>query len=232
MIFIVAMCAVSSVNTYALGSVERRSLVAATATNLVNLRSDPFGVIIASAFVSEAVPWVWLAFAAAGLFPLAHRFGNLRALLLVGAAHVVGTLLSEGMLAWRISTGAASASLRTIDDVGPSYVIASALLATILYGATPAAPTAATWPFNRIASRWWRLFAAIGLGALVPSLFEGIDRLDVTAVGHAVALTTGAVVGLLLIRRERRLAREPLIVPAESGERAEAAEDVVRRRAS
>lgn len=206
--FIVAMCAVSSVYAYVLGSSARRSLVAATATNLVNLRADPYGTIIASAFVSEVEPWVWLAFAAAGLFPLAHRFGNLRALLLVGSAHVVGTLLSEGLLAWRISVGAASASLRTIDDVGPSYVIASALFATLLYGTTPAVRAAVSRPFDRIGSRWWRLLAAIGLGLLVPSLFDGLDRLDVTAVGHVVALTTGAVVGLLLLRRERRLTRE------------------------
>lgn len=219
-IFIVVMCAVSSVYAYALGSSGQRSFVAATATNLINLRSDPLGTLIASAFVAEDGPWIWVAFAAVGLFPLVHRFGNLRALLLVGAAQVIGSLLSEGLLAWRISTGAASASLRSVADVGPSYVIASALLATILYGTRPAARTAAVWPFSRIASRWWRLLAAVGLILLLPSLFEGISRLDVTAVGHAVALTTGAMVGLLLVRRESSRAR------AEAG--SEAGSDVAR----
>lgn len=199
-IFIVTMCAVSSVYAYALGPSGRNSLVAWTATNIVNLRSDPFGTLVASAFVSETAPWVWVGFAAAGLFPLAYRFGNLRALLLVATAHVVGTLLSEGLLAWRISAGAEPVTLRTLDDVGPSYVIASALLATVLYGTGPAARTDTCPPFDRVASRWWRLLAAAGLVALAPSLFEGIGRLDVAAVGHVVALTTGAAVGLPLTR--------------------------------
>lgn len=206
-VFIAALCAVSSVYAYALGADGRRSVVDSTATNLINLRSDPLGTLIASAFVSEAAPWIWVGFAAAGLFPLAHRFGNLRALLLVGAAHVIGTLLSEGLLAWRIAAGAVSPSLRALDDVGPSYVVASALLATILFGAEPAVradPRSGRGLFDRIASRWWRLLAAAGLALLVPSLFEGLGRLDVAAVGHMVALVTGAVVGLLLMRRERR----------------------------
>lgn len=230
-IFIVAMCAVSSVYAYALGPSGQRSLIAVTATNLNNLRSDPLGTLIASAFLSEDGPWIWVVFAAVGLFPLVHRFGNLRALLLVGAAQVVGTLLSEGLLAWRISVGAASASLRSIDDVGPSYVIASALLATILYGTRSAVRTP-VWPFSWISSLWWRLLAAAGLILLLPSLFEGIGRLDVTAVGHAVALTTGAVAGLPMVRRERRRAR----ASAGSGvARVSSAEDIAavsRRRAS
>jgi hypothetical protein len=224
-IFIVAMCAVSSVYAYVLGPSGQRSLLARTATNLVNLRSDLLGTLVASAFVSETAPWVWVGFAAAGLFPLAYRFGNPRALLLVGAAHVIGTLLSEGLLAWRISAGAEPVALRTIDDVGPSYVIASALLATILYGTGPATRTPACRLFDRIASRWWRLLAAAGLIALAPSLFEGIGRLDVAAVGHVVALTTGAAVGLLLTRRERRV--RVLDLTAEAGR--EAREDAVRR---
>lgn len=209
--FIVAMCAVSSVYAYGLGPSGQRSLVAWTATNLANLRSDPLGTLVASAFVSETAPWVWLGFAAAGLFPLAYRFGNSRALLLVGAAHVIGTLLSEGLLAWRISAGAEPVAMRTTDDVGPSYVIASALLATILYGTGPGPRTPVSWPFDRIAGRWWRLLAAVGLIALAPSLFEGIGRLDFTAVGHVVALSTGAAAGLLLTLGERRGA--PAVAP-------------------
>ena len=101
------MCAVSSVYAYGLAPSDQRSFVASTATNLVNLRTDPLGTLIASAFVSEATPWIWIGFGIVGLFPLVHRFGNLRALLLVGAAQVIGTVISEGLLAWQISTGAA-----------------------------------------------------------------------------------------------------------------------------
>jgi hypothetical protein len=205
MLFIVAFCAVSGVYAYGLGPAQQRLVVATTATNLANLRNDPLGTMIASAFVAEAAPWMWVAFAIVGLFPVAHRFGNVRALVLVGAAQVVGTLLSEGLLAWRISTGAMSTSARYLDDVGPSYVIASALVATILYGAEPLMRTArhGHWLFDRVPSRWWRIGAAVGLAFLAPHLFNGLDRLDVAAVGHVVALLVGAGVGLLFVRRER-----------------------------
>ncbi|GLY84494.1 rhomboid-like protein [Actinoallomurus iriomotensis] len=216
-LFIIALCAVSSVYAYGLEPSDQRSFIASTATNLVNLRTDPLGTLIASAFVSEATPWIWIGFAIVGLFPLVHRFGNLRALLLVAAAQVIGTVISEGLLAWQISTGAAPGSLRFLDDVGPSYVIASALIATILYGPEPAVRTArhGHWLFDRIASRWWRLGAFAGLAMLAPHLFGGLNHLDVAAVGHLVALLTGAAVGLLLTRREpaaRTSGRAPLRV--------------------
>jgi hypothetical protein len=184
-LFVAGLCAVSSVYAFALTPAARRSLVAATATNLANLHSDPLGTLLASAFVSESGPWAWPAFAAAGLFPLVHRFGNLRVLTLVATAHVVGTLVSEGVLAWRIAAGAAPPSLRLIDDVGPSYVITAALLATILYGAVLR----------------WRVVAAFCLAALAPYIFTGLRSLDVAAVGHVVALTTGAAAGHVLLRR-------------------------------
>jgi hypothetical protein len=205
-LFIMALCAVSSVYAYGLEPPDQRSFIASTATNLVNLRTDPLGTLIASAFVSEATPWIWIGFASVGLFPLVHRFGNLRALLLVGAAQVIGTLISEGVLAWQISTGVVPGSMRFLDDVGPSYVIASALIATILYGPEPAVRTArhGHWLFDRIASRWWRVGALAGLAVLTPHLFGGLNHLDVAAVGHLVALITGACVGLLLSRLEYR----------------------------
>jgi len=212
-LFIMALCVVSSVYAYGLEPSDQRSFIASTATNLANLRSDPLGTLIASAFVSEATPWIWIGFAVVGLFPLVHRFGNLRALLLIVAAQVIGTLVSEGVLAWQISTGAAPGSLRFIDDVGPSYVIASALIATILYGAEPAVRTArhGHWLFDRIASRWWRLGAFVGLALLAPNLFAGLDRLDVAAVGHLVALITGAGIGLMLVHLEPRpVTRSPV----------------------
>jgi hypothetical protein len=193
-VFIAVLCAVSVVYTYALRPAGQRSLVAATATNLVNLRSDPIGALVASAFVSESGPWVWPVFAAVGLFPLVHRFGNLRALLLVGTAHVIATLVSEGLLAWRISTGAVPVSLRFLDDVGPSYVVTSALLGTLLYGSASAVRGLRAFA----GSGWWRLGAAAALGVLAPYIFTGLGRLDVAAVGHVVAMVTGAAAGLLL----------------------------------
>lgn len=189
-VFIAAFCIVSAIHSYALGPSGRRALVAATATNIANLESDPLGSLVASAFVAETALWAWVVLAVIALFPLAHRFGNLRALLLVAAAHIVGTLLSEGLLAWRISAGAEPASMRFLDDVGPSYVLASALLVVVVYGRR----------------RWWRAAAAAGLAILAPSLFSGLGHLDVAAVGHMVAMATGIALAWALAGPQRALA--------------------------
>jgi hypothetical protein len=113
--------------------------------------------------------------------------------------------MSEGLLAWRISAGLMPASLRYLDDVGPSYVIACALVATILFGAEPAVRSArhGHWLFDRVPSRWWRVGAAVSLAFLAPHLFQGLQRLDVAAVGHLISLIVGAAGGLLLVRSER-----------------------------
>ena len=198
--FIVAFCAVSAVYV-GIGASGRRSIVAATATNIHNLQTHPVGALIASAFVAEGVPWFWVLFAIVGLFPLTRRFGNLKALLLVLSAHVIGTLISEGLVAWRISLGELPGSMRLLDDVGPSYVIAAALIATILYGPEGIGP---------IRGLWWRVGAGTGLVLLLPSLFDGLEHLDVAAVGHIIALTTGAGLGLFYVRLERRRVAAPV----------------------
>jgi hypothetical protein len=209
-VFITALCAVSAVYAYALDPSERRSFVAATATNIENLETDPLGTLVASAFVAETAQWAWVVLAIVGLFPLAHRFGNLRALLLLASSQVAGTLLSEGLLAWRISTGALPSSMRLLDDVGPSYVIASALVVTIVYGPRPGRRP--YWPFDR-RGRWWRGAAAVGMAFLAPSLFSGLGRLDVAAVGHVVSMTTGLALGWLLVRSGRAPAAAPAVRP-------------------
>jgi hypothetical protein len=212
-VFVVAFCVVSAVYSGALDPAERQALVAATATNIANLKTDPFGTLVASAFVAEGAQWAWAVLAAVGLFPLAHRFGNLRALLVAACAHVAGTLLSEGLLAWRISTGALPASMRFLDDVGPSYVIASALVVTVVYGPEPVRHWHRGWLVGSKTGRWWRAVAAVGLAFLAPSLFSGLGHLDVAAVGHVVSMTTGLAVGWIHVRSERR--RDAVSPPAE-----------------
>ncbi|MFL6054519.1 MAG: hypothetical protein ACJ72W_16610 [Actinoallomurus sp.] len=86
--------------------------------------------------------------------------------------------------------------MRFLDDVGPSYIIMSALLATVLYG-TARAPARGLFT----TSRWCRLGALAGLIVLAPYIFDGLSHLDVAAVGHVVALVTGAALGLLMTRR-------------------------------
>ncbi|RMI41150.1 hypothetical protein EBO15_23760 [Actinomadura harenae] len=189
--FLVLFAATGFVQLALLTGPARESLIAWASTNLDNLSWNPVGTLVTSAFVAEgesAAQVVQLGVMALGLFPLARRFGNLRAVLIVVSAHVAGTLVSEGLTAVRLAFGSVSASVREISDVGPSYVLAAALLATILFGP------------GRVA----RILAAASLAALSPYLFEGLTSLDVAAVGHVVAMGTGVGLGGLMALRDRR----------------------------
>ncbi|MFG1999120.1 rhomboid-like protein [Spirillospora sp. NPDC048911] len=168
-------------------------LVGWASTNLSNLSVNPIGTIVASAFVAEEAHAVLMVVLAIGIFPVARRFGNLRTMVLIAVAHVLGTVVSQGIAFVQLQLGHLSDSIRTMPDVGPSYVLSAALVATVLYGP----------------GRWPRLLALAGWCALAPFLFEGLLVLDVAAVGHVVAMLAGAVVGALLFRRERRGAPRP-----------------------
>ncbi|WP_433467796.1 rhomboid-like protein [Spirillospora sp. CA-128828] len=166
----------------------RHAVIAWASTNLANLAVNPVGTMIASAFVAEGSQGVLLVAAAIGLFPITRRFGNLRAVVLVAASHVLGTLVSQGIALVRLEAGLLSDSIRTIPDVGPSYVLCAALVAAFLYGR----------------GRVRRLLALAGWCALVPVLLDGLFTLEIAAVGHLVAMLTGALVGGLLLLLERR----------------------------
>ena len=194
--YLAGLTVVSTIYTYALSSAGQRSLVAWASTNLDRLPANPVGTLVVSAFISEDSVIGWLIVGSLALFPLARRFGNPRAVLLAGGAHVLGTLVSQGLTAWRVSIGAVPGSVRGDADVGPSYVIAAALIAVILYGP----------------DRWSRLPALAGWIVLVPTLFEGLTSLEVAAMGHFVSMLCGAVIGGAFVAREtsrRRRAAHP-----------------------
>ncbi|WP_141577756.1 rhomboid-like protein [Actinomadura sp. WMMA1423] len=172
----------------------RQAVIAWASTNLANLAVNPVGTLVVSAFVAEGAQGVLLVAAAIGLFPITRRFGNLRAVVLISASHVLGTLISQGVALVRLEAGLLSDSVRTIPDVGPSYVLCAALVAAFLYGH----------------GRFRRLLALAGWCALVPVLLDGLLSLEVAAVGHVVAMLTGALVGWLLLALERRRKRTPL----------------------
>ncbi|MGC4955495.1 rhomboid-like protein [Actinomadura citrea] len=177
----------------------RQAVIAWASTNLANLAVNPVGTMVVSAFVAEGSQGVLLVAAAIGLFPITRRFGNLRAVALVTASHVLGTLISQGIALVRLEAGLLSDSIRTIPDVGPSYVLCAALVAAFLYGHGRVR--------RLVALAWWC--------ALVPVLLDGLLTLEVAAVGHLVAMLTGAVAGRLLLLRERRRGPAPLgAVPA------------------
>jgi hypothetical protein len=115
--------------------------------------------------------------------------GNWRTVLVCGAGHVIGTLVSEGIVAYRIAAGLLPASSAHIVDVGPSYVVVSAITVVVLYGSRPA-----------------RVAAALGFVGLVFAghIFSGLSTLQVAPVGHAVAIASSALVGCVLARQVRR----------------------------
>jgi len=112
---------------------------------------------------------------------------------LVAASHVLGTLVSQGIALVRLEAGLLSDSIRTIPDVGPSYVLCAALVAAFLYGD----------------GRVRRLAALAGWCVLAPVLLAGLPALEIAAVGHLVAMLAGGLIGGLLLLLERRRAAVP-----------------------
>jgi len=150
-------------------------------TDLTNLAAHPVPSLALSVLFSEEQPVAWVVLALAGLAALGTRLGAVRALALAVTVHVVATLVSQGLTAWRVHAGDLPASARVMLDVGPSYVVVTALVAAACYGVG-----------------WARLVGAAGFAVLVPSLFGGLAELEVTAVGHATSCLLGVLSGVLL----------------------------------
>lgn len=173
------------------------AFVAWASTSVVNLEHDPVGCLVVSAFVTGGTGWgavAWVPLIAIGLFGAVSAVGGWRAAAVCVAGHVVGTLVSEGIVAWRVSSGALPPAYRHLTDVGPSYVVVSAVVVALLCG-----------------SLRWRLpaVAELVLLLLVVRIFSGITHLDVAAVGHLTAIITAAA-GTYSIARSSTLQRHRL----------------------
>jgi len=106
--------------------------------------------------------------------------------LVCAAGQVIGTLVSEGILGYRVAHGLLPAADRDIIDVGPSYVVVSAIVVAILYG---------SWLARGAAVLDFAILFFFG------HIFSGLSRLDVAAVGHLTAITVAAILGSLLVWR-------------------------------
>lgn len=171
-------------------SAVRWTWFAWASTDLVNLASHPVGSMVLSAFVDDSDVLAWVGLGLIGLVAAGQTVGNVRCAVLVTIAHVVGTLVSEGILGVRIAAGRAPAAERVSLDIGPSYVVAAALTVGIVYGRWPA-----------------RIVSAIAFAFLAPHLFGGLTRLEVGPVGHSCAILIGVVVGFPFQRAWRRVSR-------------------------
>ncbi len=150
-------------------------------TNLDNLRHHPVAAIAVSPFLADGYSWLWIGLSLIGLVAAGRVLGNFRAAILALVAHVLATLVSEGILAARIAAGSVSPEARHVIDIGPSYVTVAALVAAIAYG---------TWP--------GRLLSAAGFAIVAPYLFAGLQDWGVAEAGHTCAVIIGLVLGYLL----------------------------------
>ena len=152
-------------------------------TNVANLHYHPVQALVLSAFLAVRAPIAWLAIIAFAMFGANRALGNLRLVLVCGAGHVIGTAVSEGIVAYRVGHGRLPASYAHLIDIGPSYVVVSAIVVAVLSG-----------------SRLVRAGALTALGALIfiGHIFRGLTSLDVAAIGHATAAVTAAVLAFML----------------------------------
>ena len=159
------------------------------------LRHHPAGSLVASAFVTQTFATAWPALIALAMFGANRVLGNWRTALVCAAGQVAGTLVSEAIAGYRVSRGLPPAAGRYIIGVGPSYVVASAIVVALLYG---------SWLARAAAALDLALLVVVG------NIFGGLSDLDVAAVGHVTAMTVAAVGGSLLVWQLRRRQRRPL----------------------
>jgi hypothetical protein len=172
------------------------ALTAWASTNVANLSREPVGPLVLSAFIAPGYLVIWPVLIVLATFGANRALGNARTTLICVAGHVVGTGVSEGIVAVRVAAGQLPAADRYITDVGPSYVVVSAIVIAVICG---------TWLARSLALLD---FAILVFGG---HIFGGLGHLDVSAVGHLTAmLTAAAVIAVIAVssRRRRRSADE------------------------
>lgn len=161
-------------------------------TNVHNLHHDPVGCMVVSAFFPSGSLTAWPALIALAMFGANHVLGNWRTVVVCASGHVIGTLVSEGIVGYRVTHGTLPVDYRYITDVGPSYVVVAAIAVAILYGG------------------WLARGAAIldlALLVFVGGIFDGLGQLDVTAVGHTTSIVVAVLTGSLAVWQLRRARR-------------------------
>ncbi|NUR59270.1 MAG: hypothetical protein HOV87_11455 [Catenulispora sp.] len=167
-----------------------RRLLDWSSTNLDNLRpaGHPAEAFVASAFVPQESAGVW-PFFALSLFSVVAALGARRTVVLLASVHIGVSALTEGLVWWRIHQGSLPGSEAHDWDTGPSYLVVTAMVVAI----------------GCARRTWVRVVWAVALAGATPSLLEGIDGGDYTAIGHVLSFTVGLVV-VLHVRRAARTA--------------------------
>ncbi len=197
--------------TFAIGGIvvtllsphEAAALRLWASTNVASLQHHPVPALVLSAFLPSGSPFTWLAPIALTMFAANRAVGTARLALICAAGHLIGTGVSEGIVAYRVDHGSLPPTWWHIPDVGPSYVAVSAIVVAVMLG---------TW-----------LTKATALAVFASHIFTGLTSLHVAAVGHLTAIATAAVLSFVLAVSQRRTRAGP--------ERMTAAPDAATRQA-
>lgn len=148
----------------------------AASTNLTNLAHQPVRVLVDSALWDGHAVW-WLLLVLGSVSWTVERWlGTVRWFAVLFGAHVVGTLVSQGVVAMQVAHGLAPASAEVVLDYGVSYAMAGAL--GILA--------------HRFPPRWQALYVTVALADFTfPFWAPGHPPVTFTDLGHLVALLTG-----------------------------------------
>ena len=182
----------------ALSSHDQAVLVRWASTSVDNLEHDPVLCLVVSAFLPVESLAAWPALIALALFGANHVLGNRRTVVVCAAAQVAGTVVSEGIVAYRVHIGALPAADRYLLDAGPSYVVAAAIVVAVLCG---------PWLARGAA------LADLAVLVFAGHIFAGLGQLQVPAVGHTTALAVGAMAGGALAWRRRGQRQAPRQYP-------------------
>ncbi len=98
---------------------DQAAVTAWASTSVDHLHHDPVGSLIASVFVTGDFALAWPILIALALFGANGALGNWRTALVCAAGQVIGTLVSEGIVAYRVSRGLLPALDRTSSTSGP-----------------------------------------------------------------------------------------------------------------
>jgi len=155
-------------------------------TDVWHLSHDPWLVLPASAFFTTGGLLYAIAAAIVCMGLLEREAGLLVTLLVAVSGHLIGTGVSEGVQAIRVSLHDLPPSARHAIDVGPSYVLVACATCVIAW---------------QRAWHWSRVICAVGLVPIFVFTAWRIPNGDVDAVGHLTAACIGAVWGWALTRR-------------------------------
>ncbi|MDY0810387.1 rhomboid-like protein [Kitasatospora purpeofusca] len=165
-----------AVTSFVVARMDQRTLdwfLAARSTNLDQLSSRPVHALMASALWTETSSWPLYAVLFTVFHANAERWlGTVRWFAVAATAHVLATLVSEGVVAWGIVRGTLQRSMAATVDVGVSYALAG-VVAVLTY---------------RFAGGWRWIY---GAGVVVFYLVPLVASHTFTDLGHFSAVLIG-----------------------------------------